>query len=122
MKRLILILAICGGWLTNVNADDDTYDICSEYSAAAELIMEARQDGHTLRDVMSTIMIELKKSSSGDKVEEAIAEKLVKTTVIKAYEEPLVNSREERKKVITEFGNFTYSNCIELFDAVEEYY
>lgn len=119
MKRLALISILFFSGAMSVSAKDSTYDTCSGYSESAEMVMKARQNGYSLREIMGYAVNELKNNKSLEADERALAEEFVKITVIEAYDIPLMETQREKEIAITEFGNTMYSNCIELFDAIK---
>ncbi|WP_179995689.1 hypothetical protein [Acinetobacter sp. YH16053] len=119
MKRLTLISILFFSGIMSVSAEASTYDTCSDYSESSEMVMMARQNGYSLRDVMSHTVNELKNIKSLKADERALAEEFIKITVIEAYNTPLMETQREKEIAITEFGNTMYSNCIELFDAIK---
>ena len=119
MKRLTLVSILFLSGIVSLSVEASTYDTCSNYSESAEIVTTARQNGYSLRDVMSHTVNELKNDKSLKADERAFAEELVKLTVIEAYDTPLMETQREKEIAITEFGNTMYSNCIELFDAIK---
>ena len=71
-------------------------DLCAEISAVAEHIMDGRQSGVPIRDLMA-------------EVPDAFRE-----LVIEAYERPRFTTPQRRQSAVTDFGNKVYLICDRL--------
>lgn len=80
------------------NAEDLNHDaLCNQLSTAAEYVMEQRQKGAAMREMMSVL-------PDND---------MYREMVNLAYDEPLYTTDEYIQRAITEFGNDTYQFCQE---------
>lgn len=78
----------------------DKKETCKGISGVAMKIMEARQAGIPVSDLL-------------DKLQQAGDDQWVYELVKLAYKEPGFSTEQNQKKAITEFGNSAFISCIE---------
>lgn len=94
MKKLILLTALLS---SSVMADDS----CSQFYGLGETIMKSRQNGVPLPTMMGVV-------NEADKG----LKDVLKDVVVNAYSQPRYNSKDLQIKVINEFANDLYVQCL----------
>lgn len=99
MKNFITTLILIGFIIsTNINASTKEVDKCRIMADTAKLIMNARQNGRSLRDIISI----LEKHGAG---EMSLLAKM-------AYSKPRYMTPNNKKRAIAEFENTIYLMCL----------
>ena len=83
-----------------VLASEERKETCKGVSGVAMKIMEARQAGVPVSDLL-------------DKLQQAGNDQWVYELVKLAYREPGYSTEQNKKKAITEFGNSAFISCVE---------
>lgn len=83
------------GFAQDKSAWESRQEICSLRAQIGETIMQLRQAGRPMADLM--------KGSGGDPSFEAL--------VVVAYDSPRLQTEEGQQRAVTEFHNAAYSNC-----------
>jgi transketolase len=84
--------------------ESEVHIACKASAEFAEKIMEVRQAGMPIVDIMDII------ESNNDK--ESSFNEVAKNIIIDAYNEPRMFTDSLRKIIISEFSNKTYSSCV----------
>lgn len=106
MGRLLLSLVVLLFSNITYAQSDDVLRLCKDISLGAEKLMEHRQTGAPMAEIMESVA----------RQEEASAN-LGKIIVKDAYSEPLWRTEEAKQRSIVEFGNKYYLKCL---DQMEE--
>lgn len=91
MKILILIFSII--YYSNSAFATDRHDICETQSKLARAIMAKRQANESIVELMDFMIYH-------------------RELIITAYETPLLSDENEKRRVIREFSNDAYLECI----------
>ncbi len=94
MKKLILLTAL----LSTITIADDS---CSQFYGLGEAIMKSRQSGVPLPTIMKIT------NNSDVDFKDAL-----KDVIVSAYSKPRYNSKDLQIKVINEFANDLYLQCL----------
>lgn len=94
MEKLILLTAL-------LSAPTIADDSCSQFYGLGETIMKSRQNGVPLPTMMGVV-------NDADKDLKSI----LKEVVVNAYSQPRYNSKDLQIKVINEFANDLYVECL----------
>lgn len=86
----------------------EALDSCRSYSNVAAAIMEERQEGTPMPDLMDAL------SSIEEQPE------LAQTMVRLAYEEPMYRAPEHKQRAISKFRDDTYKRCFDSLEAKEK--
>lgn len=107
MKRLLVsVVAFCLGGAAAAQSKE-SIDSCRSYSEAARTVMENRQAG--------TKMAELMDWAANNKGHEEIS----KYMVIAAYKKPAYRTPENQERTIINFENDMFLECITAFKELE---
>ena len=102
MCGLVLMLMLT----TNANADDDDWqEICQGWGTLAEAVMDGRQAGVSMQDMIDAVITE-------------DTDSLILDLVIEAYESPRYSVPENQRREIQDFKNKWYLGCVKVFQAV----
>lgn len=98
MRKLFLALVIAAA--TPVAAEEEKTH-CEQVSRLATFVMESRQEGMSLSDVLSL-------------AKGMVIEKTVKIMAMQAYDVPRFNMPENQKIRVTEFANEWHLSCLRV--------
>lgn len=101
MKKLISV-AIIAIMATTTMAKENKIEVCKEYANLAEIIMEHRQTG--------TPVFEMMEIASKTKVK-ALAEHLI----INAYDVHIFDTKKYQDKIIKQFKNDSFIKCMQQY-------
>lgn len=93
IKKLILVSALLS---FNAQANDDDFKKCKDIEGVAGLIMEMRQKGTPMSDMI--------KAANGDP--------LGKVLIIEAYDRPKYSTDQNKKDAVQRFKNIIFGTCI----------
>ena len=79
---------------------DDVHEACTELAKLAEVVMEKRQEGVAMPEMMAVVT-----DPEHD---------LIRTMIVNAYEEPRWNSASIRHQTICEFRDSWYLKCYKI--------
>ena len=99
MKNLIIGSFCIAYAIPALPADDDCSDLCDVLARAGEVIMKGHQKGYPMKKMMGTY------SGAGDTIDELI---------IVAYDSPRYSTEESQHRVIEEYRDKVYSDCISI--------
>lgn len=115
MNKLIVGLSV--GLILSLNASAKPLstkttrsDMCVSVSEFAKSIMERRQNGESITDIIGI----LDKARSEHSTPETIYN-AANNIILKAFDKPLYSSDEYKQKAIIEFSNQTYISCMKDF-------
>lgn len=102
MKKLITTAAIIAIMTTTTMAKENKVEVCKSYANLAETIMEHRQTG--------TPVFEMMEMASKTKVK-ALAEHLI----INAYDVHIFDTKKYQDKIIKQFKNDSFIKCMQQY-------
>lgn len=100
MKNLIIALFCITYAIPAISADDDCRDFCDVMARAGEVIMNAHQKGYPMQRMIRTY------SGAGDAIDELI---------IVAYDSPRYSIEESQQRVIEEYRDKVYLECVNVY-------
>ena len=108
MKKLILFAALTASAAQAKEAD--WFQVCATFSTISGGIMEARQVGVEMQDLIAAV------SKTDEGKEQSDMTKDMIKVVIAAYEQPRYESPEAQRMMVTDFKNEWFLKCTKQID------
>ncbi len=97
------IAALAAALASPVCADDIA--TCKHAAGLAGMIMDARQKGASVKDVIEPVLAATPEGSR----------RLMKQIVLLAFEQPRFSSPDNQARAVTDYENTTFISCMEAF-------
>lgn len=104
MKKLLIGVALALGIVLPAEANDDP---CKSLEAAALVIIQAKNDGMPMSEVMDI---------AGKSSENKDVRRIMRSMVMDAYNLPTMMSEEGKRRQATQFMHMVSSACYQLLD------